>query len=78
MDKASAYGAGDCRFESCRVHIIFQHGSMILACEGFQPKSLKLTMDDSGNQTCNRKCCLHIIREPPLLFFFERKNTSFV
>ena len=23
MDKASAYGAGDCRFESCRGHFIF-------------------------------------------------------
>ena len=22
MDKASAYGAGDCRFESCRGHFI--------------------------------------------------------
>ena len=24
MDKASAYGAGDCRFESCRVHLKLQ------------------------------------------------------
>ena len=23
MDKASAYGAGDCRFESCRGHFLF-------------------------------------------------------
>ena len=22
MDKASAYGAGDCRFESCRGHLL--------------------------------------------------------
>ena len=22
MDKASAYGAGDCRFESCRGHLV--------------------------------------------------------
>ena len=26
MDKASAYGAGDCRFESCRGHLHFYHG----------------------------------------------------
>ena len=25
MDKASAYGAGDCRFESCRGHYILPH-----------------------------------------------------
>ena len=25
MDKASAYGAGDCRFESCRGHFVQQH-----------------------------------------------------
>lgn len=24
MDKASAYGAGDCRFESCRGHLLLQ------------------------------------------------------
>ena len=24
MDKASAYGAGDCRFESCRVHLMLK------------------------------------------------------
>ena len=26
MDKASAYGAGDCRFESCRVHFLIAFG----------------------------------------------------
>ena len=38
MDKASAYGAGDCRFESCRGHFVAllpcvflgRHSSMIL------------------------------------------------
>ena len=29
MDKASAYGAGDCRFESCRGHFIFAAGKRI-------------------------------------------------
>ena len=28
MDKASAYGAGDCRFESCRGHLRFQHDTV--------------------------------------------------
>ena len=27
MDKASAYGAGDCRFESCRGHCYLRNGS---------------------------------------------------
>ena len=29
MDKASAYGAGDCRFESCRVHFTFDDGMRV-------------------------------------------------
>ena len=32
MDKASAYGAGDCRFESCRGHSLLDSKHVICIC----------------------------------------------
>ena len=39
MDKASAYGAGDCRFESCRGHYLLKGSSDNSTCEAqcFEP-----------------------------------------
>ena len=34
MDKASAYGAGDCRFESCRGHLVLPTCSFLLTGVG--------------------------------------------
>ena len=37
MDKASAYGAGDCRFESCRGHFVALLPSLFLGRHSFIP-----------------------------------------